>query len=89
MVVPSIIGDSPDLVFRDTPNMLSNGFIGLKLMLTDLPKDMVTLTVIDSLGTTRTRKRFWSMVVFIAFDSFLCSSLGNTSNLLNFAVWSN
>jgi hypothetical protein len=66
-MVPSVIGNSPNLVFCDTPNTLSNGLIGLKSMLTDLPKDMVTFPVIDSLRMTRTGKRLTGMVVFVAF----------------------
>ena len=46
-MIPSLIGDSSDLVFCDTPNVLDNGLIGLKLMLTDLPKNVTSPTVVE------------------------------------------
>jgi hypothetical protein len=85
-MIPNLIGDGSDLVFCDTPNMLSNGLIGLKLMLMDLQKNVTLLTVVDSFRMTRTGKRSMGMAVFIPFNSFLCGSLGNDSNLFNLMV---
>ena len=85
-MIPSLIGNSSDLVFCDIPNALGNGLIGLKLMLMDLPKNVTSLTVVDSFRTTEMGKRFMGMAVFIPFNSFLCGSLGNASNLLNLTV---
>ena len=84
-MIPSLIGDGSDLVFCDTSNVLGNGLIGPKLMLTDLLKNVTSLVVVDSFRTTRMGKRFTGMVVFIPFNSFLCS-FGNTSNLFNLLV---
>jgi len=85
-MIPSLIGNGSDLVFCDTPNVLGNGLIGLKSMLTDLPKNVTSLVVVDSFRTTGTGKRFTGIAVFIPFNSFLCGSLGNTSNLFNLTV---
>jgi hypothetical protein len=86
MMIPSLIGNSSDLVFCDIPNVLGNGLIGLKSMLTDPPKNVTLLAVVESFKMTGTGKRFTGIAVFIPFNSFLCSSLGNTSDLFNLTV---